>query len=188
MTIALDKVLLHVAAEQHVNVMQHAITEQHANAIQHAMAEPPAKPCSAGAAMASAPAPAPASAPAPVHAPPAPPPFVSTATPAPETPQHSIAQSPTAPKKASWRGQSRTIIIFRSPVQPKGPRRSIFEAHSRTGEGPHSWQNIALMHSRRSPGQEKRPFAARYRRHASKMSWLWQDMLPMYSKCPAKRR
>ena len=45
----------------------------------------------------------------------------------------------TAPKKASWRGQSRTIIIFRSPVQPKGPRRSIFEAHSRTGEGPHSW-------------------------------------------------
>lgn len=45
----------------------------------------------------------------------------------------------TAPKKASWRGQSRTIIIFRSPVQPKGPRRSIFEARSRTGEGPHSW-------------------------------------------------
>lgn len=41
---------------------------------------------------------------------------------------------------ASWRGQSsRTIIIFRSPVQPTGPRRSIFEAHSRTGEGPHSW-------------------------------------------------
>lgn len=46
---------------------------------------------------------------------------------------------PHAPKEASWRGQSRTIIIFRSPVQPKGPRRSIFEAHSRTGEGPHSW-------------------------------------------------
>lgn len=44
----------------------------------------------------------------------------------------------TAPKKASWRGQSRTIIIFRSPVQPKGPRRSIFEEHSRTGEGQHS--------------------------------------------------
>ena len=44
------------------------------------------------------------------------------------------------------------------------------------------------MHSRRSPGQEKRPFAARYRRHAFEMSWFWQDMLPMYSKCPAKRR
>ena len=74
-------------------------------------------------------------------------------------------------------------------MQPKGPRRSIFEEHSRTGEeGANSWQNITLMHSRRSPGQEKRPFAARYRRHASKMSWFWQDMLPMYSKCPAKRR
>lgn len=45
----------------------------------------------------------------------------------------------TAPKEASWRGQSRTIIIFRSPVQPKDPSRSIFEVHSRTGEGPHSW-------------------------------------------------
>lgn len=44
------------------------------------------------------------------------------------------------------------------------------------------------MHSRRSPGQEKRPFAARYRHHAFEMSWFWQDMLPMYSKCPAKRR
>lgn len=48
-------------------------------------------------------------------------------------------EPPTAPKEASWRGQSRAIIIFRSPVQPTGPRRSIFEAHSRTGEGPHSW-------------------------------------------------
>ena len=56
------------------------------------------------------------------------------------------------------------------------------------GGGANSWQNITLMHSRRSPGQEKRPFTARYRRHASKMSWFWQDMLPMYSKCPEKRR
>ena len=56
------------------------------------------------------------------------------------------------------------------------------------GGGANSWQNITLMHSRRSPGQEKRPFAARYRHHAFEMSWFWQDMLPMYSKCPAKRR
>ena len=34
----------------------------------------------------------------------------------------------------------------------------------------------------------KRPFVARYRRHACEMSWFWQDMLSMYSKCPAKRR
>ena len=50
------------------------------------------------------------------------------------------------------------------------------------------WQYFVAVHSRRGSGREKRPFAARYRRHASKMSWFWQDMLPMYSKCPAKRR
>ena len=50
------------------------------------------------------------------------------------------------------------------------------------------WQYFVAVHPRRGPGQEKRPFAARYRCHASKMSWFWQDMLPMYSKCPAKRR
>ena len=51
-----------------------------------------------------------------------------------------------------------------------------------------SWRYFVAMHSRRGSGQENRPFAARCRRHASKMSWFWQDMLPMYSKCPAKRR
>ena len=51
-----------------------------------------------------------------------------------------------------------------------------------------SWQYLVAMHSQRGPGQEKRPFMARYRRHASKMSWFWQDMLSMYSKCPAKCR
>ena len=51
-----------------------------------------------------------------------------------------------------------------------------------------SWQYFVAVHPRRGPGQEKRPFVARYRRHASKMSWFWQDMFPMYSKCPAKRR
>lgn len=55
------------------------------------------KPCSAGAVTASAPAPAPV--PAPAHAPPAPPPSHQRRHPAPETPQHRIAQSPTAPKR-----------------------------------------------------------------------------------------
>ena len=50
------------------------------------------------------------------------------------------------------------------------------------------WQYFVAVHPRRGPGQEKRPFAARYCRHASKMSWFWQDMFSMYSKCPAKRR
>ena len=51
-----------------------------------------------------------------------------------------------------------------------------------------SWQYFVAVHPRRGPGREKRPFVARYRRHACEMSWFWQDMLPMYSKCPAKRR
>lgn len=51
-----------------------------------------------------------------------------------------------------------------------------------------SWQYFVAVHPRRGSGQENRPFVARYRRHASKMSWFWQDMLPMYSKCPTKRR
>ena len=51
-----------------------------------------------------------------------------------------------------------------------------------------SWQYFVAVHPRRGSGQEKRPFVARYRRHAFEMSWFWQDMLPMYSKCPAKRR
>ena len=55
------------------------------------------KPCSAGAATASAPAPTPV--PAPAHAPPAPPPSHQRRHPTPETPQHRIAQSPTAPKR-----------------------------------------------------------------------------------------
>lgn len=50
------------------------------------------------------------------------------------------------------------------------------------------WQYFVAVHSRRGLGQKKRPLVARYCRHASKMSWFWQDMFSMYSKCPAKRR
>ena len=50
------------------------------------------------------------------------------------------------------------------------------------------WQYFVAVHPRRGPGQKKRPLVARYCRHASKMSWFWQDMFSMYSKCPAKRR
>lgn len=93
MAIALDKPLLHVAAEQHVNAMQHA------------MAEPPAKPCSAGAAIASAPAPA--------HAPPAPPPFASTATSVPEAPQHRIARAHgTEEGELAWTEQDNNHLSF----------------------------------------------------------------------------
>ena len=51
-----------------------------------------------------------------------------------------------------------------------------------------SWQFSCFMHSRRVPGREKRPSLATYRRHASKTSWLWQDMRAMHPKSAAKHR
>ena len=44
-----------------------------------------------------------------------------------------------------------------------------------------------FMHPKRGLGREKRPSLATYRRHASKTSWLWQDMRTMYPKSPANR-
>ena len=49
-----------------------------------------------------------------------------------------------------------------------------------------SWQYFVAVHPRRGPGREKRPFVARYRRHACEMSWFWQDMLPHVFKMPCK--
>lgn len=50
------------------------------------------------------------------------------------------AASPRAPRHRSGRPtwQNTAITTFRSPAQTKGPGRSIFEEHSRTGEGQHS--------------------------------------------------
>ena len=50
-----------------------------------------------------------------------------------------------------------------------------------------SWQFSRFMHPRRGPGREKRPSLAIYRRHASKMSWLWQYSRAVYPKSPANR-
>ena len=38
------------------------------------------------------------------------------------------------------------------------------------------WQLFRFMHPRRGLGRENHQFAARFARHASKTSWLWQDM------------
>ena len=51
-----------------------------------------------------------------------------------------------------------------------------------------SWQEIALMRSRRGFGREKHQFVAIYRRHVFRLSLFWQDMRGMYPKSPAKRR
>ena len=53
--------------------------------------------------------------------------------------------------------------------------------------GGNPWQFFRSMHPRRGPGREKRPSLARFTRHASKTSWLWQDMRAMYPKSPTNR-
>ena len=50
------------------------------------------------------------------------------------------------------------------------------------------WQLFRFMRSRRGLGREKRQFAARYRRHASETSRLWQDIRAMHPKSPANSR
>ena len=44
------------------------------------------------------------------------------------------------------------------------------------------------MHPQRSLGQKKRPFMAKYRHYASKMSWFWQDSRAVYPKSPVNRQ
>ena len=50
------------------------------------------------------------------------------------------------------------------------------------------WQLFRFMRSQGGLGREKRQFAATYRRHVSKMSWLRQDMRAMHPKSPANGR
>ena len=54
--------------------------------------------------------------------------------------------------------------------------------------GCRSWQEIALMRSRRGFGREKHQFVAIYRRHVFRFSLFWQDMRGTYPKSPAKHR
>ena len=54
--------------------------------------------------------------------------------------------------------------------------------------GGNPWQLFHSMYPKRGLGRENRPFLARFARHASEMSWLWQDMCAMHPKCPANRR
>ena len=68
---------------------------------------------------------------------------------------------------------------------PRWPSVAIFRRGAFPGGYP--WQYSRFMHPRRGLGREKRPFLATYRRHVSKMSWLWQGMRAMYPKSPANR-
>ena len=62
---------------------------------------------------------------------------------------------------------------------------AIFRPGAFLGGNP--WQVSRSMYPERGPGREKRPFMATYCRHASKMSWRWQDMRAMYPKSHANR-
>ena len=74
------------------------------------------------------------------------------------------------------RGQNTAITTFRSPAQPKGPGRSIFEAHFRIAKGCIPGRNFFEAHfgqmkahplnkasSKRTPGRRKATFLAKYR-------------------------
>ena len=63
---------------------------------------------------------------------------------------------------------------------------AVFRRDAFPGGDP--WQLFRFMRSRRGLGREKRQFAATYRRHASKTSWLWQDMRAVHPKSPANGR
>ena len=80
------------------------------------------------------------------------------------------------------------------------PRRSTVTRFSRDAfPGALPWQDFAAMRSRAAirgnfltpcipkgaSDGKNRPFLARFARHASEMSWLWQDMRAMYPKSPA---
>ena len=54
--------------------------------------------------------------------------------------------------------------------------------------GGNPWQFFHSMYPKRGLGREKGGFVARFARHASKTSWLWQDVRAMYPKSPANRR
>ena len=68
--------------------------------------------------------------------------------------------------------------------------RGLAVARFRRGAFPgvNPWQFFHSMYPKRGLGRENRPFLAGFARHASEMSWLWQDMRAMHPKSPANRR
>ena len=83
----------------------------------------------------------------------------------------------------------RSRAAIRGKISPRcGPGRlamAIFRPDAFLGGNPR--QVLRFMYPKRRLGREKRPSVATYRRHASEMSWLWQDMRAVYPKSPANR-
>lgn len=76
---------------------------------------------------------------------------------------------------------ARFLAVVRSWAAVRG------NIHARCVPGRLPVQVFRFMHPKRGFGQEKHPSLATYRRHASKMSWLWQDMRVMHPKSLANR-
>ena len=96
------------------------------------------------------------------------------------------------------RAAGRSIIpprcLFRALVDGRTlakcvPRRPTVARYRRGAfPGGDPWQLFHFMRSRRGPGREKRQFVARYRRHASETSRLWQDIRAVHPKSDASSR
>ena len=88
---------------------------------------------------------------------------------------------------ASWRcgvaGAHRWQMFAK--CVPRHPTVAICSRDAFPGGNP--WQFLRSMYPKRGLGREKRPFLARFAPHASKTSWLWQDMRVVYPKSPANR-
>ena len=65
---------------------------------------------------------------------------------------------------------------------------AVARSHHGAFPGVNPWQFFRLMYPKSGLGRENRQFVTRFARHASEMSWLWQDMRAMHPKSPANSR
>ena len=96
-------------------------------------------------------------------------------------------------RMVSWRMVScaaalRALTDGKMPVKCIPGRLAMARLRPDAFPGGNPWQFFHSMYPKRGLGREKGGFVARSARHASKTSWLWQDMRAMHPKCPANRR
>ena len=82
----------------------------------------------------------------------------------------------------------RALTDGKMPVKCVPGRLAMARLRPDAFPGGNPWQFFHSMYPKRGLGREKRGFAARFARHASKTSWLWQDVRAMHPKSPANRR
>ena len=82
----------------------------------------------------------------------------------------------------------RALTDGKMPVKCVPGRLAMARLRPDAFPGGNPWQVLRSMHPESGLGRENRQFLARYARHASEMSWLWQDVRAMHPKCPANRR